>query len=131
MLRNGRLSIEGDGNKYPPWGFAGGREGTPGQVILDAGTADEKHLPSKMTNRPLRAGQRIRMVGPCGGGWGDPLERDAQQVRADVLDDVVSPGSAEELYGVILDEDLLLDEVATTQLRESRRVCGEEGEARA
>lgn len=41
FVQGGRVSIEGDGNKYPPWGFEGGDEGTPGAVILNAKTKEE------------------------------------------------------------------------------------------
>ncbi|MFN8569336.1 MAG: hydantoinase B/oxoprolinase family protein [Kouleothrix sp.] len=34
FLSDGRGSLEGEGNKYAPWGFAGGRPGTPGAVTL-------------------------------------------------------------------------------------------------
>ena len=61
-----------------------------------------------------------------GGGWGNPLDRDAQAVLDDVLDEYVSVEGAERDYGVVLSgslEDLTLeiDEEATAQLRASRR----------
>ncbi len=56
-----------------------------------------------------------------GGGWGDPLERDPERVRADVLEELVSPAAAREAYGVALNRDLTVDEAATHALRRSRR----------
>lgn len=124
MRVDGRLSIEGEGNKYPPRGFAGGGDGAPGAVILDAGSAEERLLPSKMTNRPLRKGQRIRMVGPCGGGWGSPLARDPERVRDDLLDGLVSPATAREAYGVVFTEAGEIDGEETQRLRRSREGAG-------
>lgn len=115
----GRISIEGDGNKYPPWGFNNGHDGSPGQIIANAGSDDETHLSSKLENQAMEAGQRLRLVGPCGGGWGNPLERDPEKVRADVLDELVSVERAESVYGVVLTGDLEVDEEATTARRQS------------
>ncbi|MFC7157467.1 hydantoinase B/oxoprolinase family protein [Halomarina halobia] len=112
-----RVSIEGDGNKYPPWGFDGGRDGTTGRIILDPGTDGERRLTSKLENRSMDVGQRLRLVGPCGGGWGDPTERDPEKVRADVLDGLVGVERAREVYGVALTDDLEVDEEETRRLR--------------
>ncbi|MFB6175683.1 MAG: hypothetical protein ABEI99_00800 [Halobaculum sp.] len=65
----------------------------------------------------MKEGQRIRTVGPCAGGWGRPTERDPEKVRADVLDDLVSRERAESVYGVVLTDDLEVDEEATAQRR--------------
>ena len=114
----GRISIEGDGNKYPPWGFDGGHDGSPGQIIANADSDDETPLSSKLENQAMDAGQRLRLVGPCGGGWGDPLERDPEKVRADVLDELVSVERAVSVYGVVLTDDLEVDEAATEKRRQ-------------
>jgi len=74
-----------------------------------------------MSNKPIKDGQRITLIGPCGGGWGDPLDRDPEKVRADVLDDLVSEERAREVYGVVLTDDLEVDEAGTEELREERR----------
>jgi N-methylhydantoinase B len=117
----GRASIEGDGNKYPPWGFDGGSEGSTGQLVLNPDTDEEEHLSSKLENQPVGEGDRLQLVGPCGGGWGNPLERDPQKVRADVLDDLVSVERAEDVYGVVLTDNVEVDIEATETLREERR----------
>ncbi|WP_299232872.1 hydantoinase B/oxoprolinase family protein [Natronomonas sp.] len=114
---DGRVSIEGDGSKYPPWGFAGGEDGSPGAVVVE-GEIDESTPRSKMSNEAIDEGQHIRMVGPCGGGWGDPTDRDPQQVREDVLDGLVSDARAEAVYGVVLTDDREIDGAATAALRE-------------
>ena len=60
-----------------------------------------------------------------GGGWGDPLERDPERVRADVLEEFVSPEAAREEYGVVLKRDLSLDLAATAA--RCARACGSGG----
>lgn len=117
---DGRMSIEGDGSKYPPWGFAGGEDGSPGALIVED-EIDKSTPRSKMSNKPISKGQRITLIGPCGGGWGDPLDRDPEKVRADVHDDLVSVNRAEEVYGVVLTEDREIDQEATEELREKKR----------
>jgi N-methylhydantoinase B len=56
-----------------------------------------------------------------GGGWGDPLDREAELVCWDVVEGYVSRGAAEEKYGVMLKDDLSLDMPATEALRTKLR----------
>ena len=74
----------------------------------------------KMTvghNYPTPANSEVIVRQLGGGGWGDPLERDAEAVRSDVLDDYVSRAAASRDYGVVLKDDLSLDAAATEKLR--------------
>lgn len=58
--------------------------------------------------------------GPAGGGgWGDPLLRDAGEVAADVRTGAVSSATARAAYGVAVDPDGSLDAAATAKLRAS------------
>jgi N-methylhydantoinase B len=53
-----------------------------------------------------------------GGGWGDPLERNAELVLSDVMQGLVSVAGAAEHYGVVIGAgDLQLDAGATESLR--------------
>jgi N-methylhydantoinase B len=57
-----------------------------------------------------------------GGGWGDPLERDPEKVRWDVIEGYISMRAAHEAYGVVLDPDTLkIDWERTTHLRDDLR----------
>jgi N-methylhydantoinase B len=67
-------------------------------VILNQGTEDELELPSKFPYRKAAVGDRICLIGPSGGGYGDPRRRDRDAVRADVADGYVSPDAASRLY---------------------------------
>jgi N-methylhydantoinase B len=58
-----------------------------------------------------------------GGGWGDPLEREAELVRWDVVEGYVSRRAAQESYGVVLTDDLGLDAAATGALRATLRAA--------
>ncbi len=53
-----------------------------------------------------------------GGGWGDPLQRDPENVRRDVVDGYVSIEAARDSYGMVLQpETLTLDRPGTERLR--------------
>ena len=55
---------------------------------------------------------------PSGGGYGNPLERNVDSVRDDVLDGIVSIESARHDYGVVFsDGGRVVDFIATAELR--------------
>lgn len=124
FLEEGRFCLEGDGHRFAPWGIFGGQEGTPGDLVLNPGADNEEHLPSKIPDRRTRVGDTVRTVSPCGGGYGDPLERDPRRVRDDVLDGIVSEKNAREQYGVVL-SDGAIDTQATEDLRDSMKGNGQ------
>ena len=92
MLADGGFSLEGDGAKHAPPALFGGEDGTPGAVILNAGDEGERELPSKFPYRKAAAGERLLLVAPSGGGYGEPAERDPAAVRDDVPR-AMTPGS--------------------------------------
>ena len=60
----------------------------------------------------------------CGtrGGWGDPIERNAEAVRRDVLDELVSQEAARNVYNVVLSADLsVVDYDATNRALSEQR----------
>ena len=63
-----------------------------------------RDLPSKVTTF-LAQGDHLRTVTPGGGGWGDPLERPADLVAADVREGLITAGRAAAVYGVVLTAD--------------------------
>ncbi len=69
-----------------------------------------------ISNIPLQAGDILRTVSPCGGGYGNPQERDPERVLADVRNGIVSVKSAQEQYGVAIQGNTI-DQAATTNLR--------------
>jgi N-methylhydantoinase B len=69
---------------------------------------------------------RVRTTG--GGGWGDPLDRPAEEVLRDIAWRKVSVRGAREDYGVVVRDDGTADLAATEELRASLRAArtGEE-----
>lgn len=93
FLEDGGFSLEGDGNSVPPPGLFGGAPGRAGQVLIDPGTDAEQSLPSKIEYRRVAKGSVLRTVGPCGGGYGDPAQRDPAADRRDRANGIGNEGA--------------------------------------
>jgi N-methylhydantoinase B len=107
-------------SKCPPWGIAGGTAGEPGGNLLKLpGEKAFKWITGANIPVPLNSLAIVRTGG--GGGWGDPLERDAALVAADAAEGLISRRAAQELYGVVLRSSMSLDESATQRLRDRLR----------
>jgi N-methylhydantoinase B len=116
FLEDARFSVEGDGHRHAPPGLVGGHPGTRGALLLGDPGGEEEALAANIPDRRTRAGQRLRTLGPCGGGYGDPRERAPEAVLGDVLDGLVSERTAREVYGVALDQGAI-DPEGTARLR--------------
>jgi 5-oxoprolinase (ATP-hydrolysing) len=123
FLEDTIVTCEGDRvESDPPWGIFGGHEGTLayGKVTDPDGTVE--YWPAKFTGKVLKAGSTIEIAVPNSGGYGDPLERDPEQVRSDVLDGFTTVELAERDYGVCIDVDSkAVDVERTASLRERLR----------
>ena len=107
-------------SKCPPWGIAGGTAGEPGGNLLKLpGEKAFKWITGANIPVPLNSQAIVRTGG--GGGWGDPLERDAALVAADAAEGLISRRAARELYGVVLRGSMSPDESATQRLRDRLR----------
>ncbi|MER5491654.1 hydantoinase B/oxoprolinase family protein [Streptomyces sp. NPDC002490] len=63
----------------------------------------------------------LATVPQAGGGWGDPLERPAEEMQADLDFGAVTPGAAQRIYRAVLGEDGRVDPEATARQRERIR----------
>lgn len=88
FLEETGFSLEGEGSVWRPPGLFGGEDGTPGRILLNPDTDREEELPSKFPYRKAKAGDRVRMLGPSGGGYGPAAERDPAAAEADRADGV-------------------------------------------
>ncbi|KAK49184.1 N-methylhydantoinase [Caballeronia jiangsuensis] len=117
LLEGGTLTHESERHEDVPWGAFGGGEGQVGKVEIVARDGSVKPMPAKFSNVALEAGEAMAYYAPCGGGYGDPLDRPAQQVLDDVLDDFCTIEHARDAYGVVITAGLTLDLAATEALR--------------
>lgn len=114
--------------KYPSPGVAGGSWGVSDRLVLRGPDGSEKPITHTALYEPLPAGTRIEYQRGGGGGWGDPLDREPEKVRDDVLDEYVSIEAAERDYGVVLtgrveDYSLRVDAKATQARRKEMRAA--------
>ena len=120
-------------------GMFGGYPGAPSLLMLKEGTrVAEMISENKSLDRLDEVGGSGRLLPYCefdvgkndvlymrmssGGGYGDPLEREPERVLNDVEAGIVSREEAKEIYGVVIEgNDLVLDLAATDKLRASLR----------
>ncbi len=122
MLGDGVLTIVAERTRFPAHGLRGGRHGAPAQFIMNPGTPKKTKLFSKTAPTPIPSATVLWMQPGGGGGFGDPLDRDPERVREDVLNEYVSVEGAARDYGVVLKPATLeVDREATHRLRAQRR----------
>lgn len=118
FLEPGEIAIHDDRWLTPPWGILGGKPGMRSTKILVRADGSREVLPSKCDQVKVAPGDRLIFQTAGGGGWGDPLERDVDKVRTDVVRELVSVDKARADYGVVLDPDTgEVDVEATRTLR--------------
>jgi N-methylhydantoinase B/oxoprolinase/acetone carboxylase alpha subunit len=93
------------------------------RVTKGVGTDGEEVLHAKVTGVTFNANQAVRIEVPNGAGYGDPLERDPDAVREDVLDDFTTLELARDAYGVVFNDEstLEIDLEATARRRDELR----------
>ena len=110
------MTVITDRSICPPWGLDGGLPAQPCQALVTANGHTSVH--AKARYAPVLPDTLISLRTGGGGGYGDPQDRPAEDVRADVVRGYVSRQSAAEHYGVSIDADTLeIDARETEQLR--------------
>ena len=113
-----------DGTFYAPKGVRGGKDGMKCNHYLISADGKEKELPNIVLLK-LQKGEFVRGNQSGGGGYGDPLKREAKRVINDVLEGYETIERAKNIYGVVFSgswdkETLRIDEVATNLLRSKK-----------
>jgi N-methylhydantoinase B len=124
VLTDAFITHENERHHDVPWGIFGGGPGATGKVeIYNVSDPDNiQDMPAKFSGIKINAGDVHAFYAPCGGGYGDPLERPASQVLEDVLDDFCTVEHARKAYGVVVDLTTeTVDESATESLRAQMR----------
>ncbi|MFE1597662.1 hydantoinase B/oxoprolinase family protein [Methylobacterium sp. ID0610] len=95
-----RASFVMDHGRFGPPGARGGQDGAPNVVRIhrDGEVFTPLHL-SKDQNIAIRAGDRVEIMTPGGGGYGDPRERDPALIARDVGRGYYTAEEAETLWG--------------------------------
>jgi N-methylhydantoinase B len=113
-----------DHGRFGPQGALGGADGAPN--IVEVWRDGVRHVPehlSKEQDIPLKAGDRVRVRTPGGGGYGDPFTRAPEAVARDVALGRYTRAEAEDLFAVVLTPDgtPVVDHDATQALRMRRQ----------
>lgn len=110
-----------DRSHFTPWGAMGGSAGGASSFFLNPGTDREVNLGNTdvVTVDP---GDIVRIASSGAGGWGDPLERDAERVLTDVRRGFISVEAAKTEYKVVIRND----EVSTDETDTLRQEASQE-----
>jgi N-methylhydantoinase B len=107
-----------DHGRFGPPGVQGGGDGAPNIVRIHRGaeTIIPEHL-SKDQDIALRTGDRVEVMTPGGGGYGNPFEREPALVARDVARGYYTVDQARALFGVVVLADGIVDAAATATAR--------------
>ena len=83
-------------------------------------------MPSKVRDVPIFEGDRLVFETAGAGGVGDPLERDPEAVAKDIRWSLISPETAENIYGVVVADDGSVAVGATGSRREEMQESRDE-----
>ena len=122
FLEKGTIAIHDDRWFTYPWGVNGGLPGGRAKKILEKPDGTQTVIGNKVDDLVVEEGDLLHYVTWGGGGWGDPLERDAEKVALEVKRGLVTRDGARN-YGVVLDNNFGVDEAATTALRDNMRAA--------
>lgn len=126
MLTPGFITHESERHNDAPWGVFGGHAGSVGKCeIYNAATrSNPREMHSKFHGMAVNKDDVMVYYSPCGGGFGNPLERPADKVLEDVLDEFCTVAHAREAYGVVVDlKSETVDKAATEALRAKMRAA--------
>jgi N-methylhydantoinase B len=132
------VSLGVAGRRNSGQGIFGGYPAAPSVLTLIEGSHPERFMaeaglprdPAVLKGRcqslsycdfELKKGDVLYIRAGSGGGYGDPLERDAGMVSRDVANGAVSRESARTIYGVVVDRRGRLDTGLTEKLRDRTR----------
>jgi N-methylhydantoinase B len=116
FLNDGQIAIHDDRWLTYPWGVNGGVPGMRSTKILIRADGSEETLPAKCEGIEVKKGDILYFNTWGGGGWGDPFKREPQLVLDDINRSLVSVQGARS-YGVVIKEDMSIDQAATSALR--------------
>ncbi|MBM4263840.1 MAG: hydantoinase B/oxoprolinase family protein [Deltaproteobacteria bacterium] len=91
------LSRNTDRIKCPPWGLLGGETALVNETYIER-NGNNDPLPGKFSHLQVQPGQTVTVFTAGGGGYGDPMNRDAAAVKRDVALGYLSKQRAEKDY---------------------------------
>lgn len=96
---NGFLTAGYTRSKIKPWALEGGLEGSGNYVeVIKTDGSEERY--SFVSGLTVNRDDVIRVITSCGGGYGDPKKRDAEKIKADIKNELLTLERAQKIYGV-------------------------------
>jgi N-methylhydantoinase B len=96
VLTDASVSLLGERGKVAPFGVAGGEAAALNRFTwIDESGEHNPPMVSKITDIRLRAGGKLRLETPGGGGWGDPARRDPKAAERDRRLGYLAPEAAQ------------------------------------
>ncbi len=89
-------------SKIVPWGMGGGKNGTGNYMVIIRAGKENMRI-RKISSFRLSKNDVVSIRTGSGGGWGNPRERNPEEVLKDVRNGFISPEVAEKEYGVVID----------------------------
>jgi len=123
LFEEATCTVSGERGRVAPDGVFGGLPGALFMGCIERAGGGVETIPSKGDQMVLKKGDRVTVQPAGSGGYGDPHDRPAELVLADVLDGYVSVDTARTLYGAVI-VDGRVDEIATRRLRAGRVANG-------
>jgi N-methylhydantoinase B len=104
---NTRVVTFGDGDVEPAFGLFDGKNATLNKIELQFPDGKNYRTTSKDLIEDVPQETILFQQAGGGGGYGDPIFRDPEQVAREVKNGIISIEKAEEWYGVVLHPDTL------------------------
>ena len=96
---NGFLTAGYTRSKIKPWALEGGLEGSGNYVeVIKTDGSEERY--SFVSGLTVNRDDVIRVITSCGGGYGDPKKRDAEKIKADIKNELLTLERAQKIYGM-------------------------------
>ena len=96
------LVMRSDRRDHRPYGLFGGFAGTPSWNVINPGP-NQRLLPAcPMSSVPMVKDDEFLHIQAGAGGYGNPLERDPQKILEDVVNELITPDYAHDVYGVVI-----------------------------
>jgi len=97
------LIMRSDRRDVLPYGLSGGMPGTPSWNVINPGPGQTLLPVCPMKSTPLVKGDEFLHIQAGAGGFGEPLERLADKVLADVVNELITVDYAADVYGVVIE----------------------------
>ncbi len=113
LAEDGKLTNLSERQRFAPYGLYGGQSGALARTVINPGPA-ERVVHGK-ASVDFEYGDVISFQQSGAGGYGPPFERDPARVLEDVIEGYVSMEHARGQYGVVIDPETMMLDIAATE----------------